>query len=66
VARAATLARIPAETFAVTKAQLRGAVSRLIAADDAANHDRLVDLWSSGPVRDAIGAYLDQLAARRR
>ena len=66
VARAATLARIPAETFAVTKAQLRGDVSRRIAADDAADHDRLVDLWSSGPVRDAIGAYLDQLAARRR
>jgi enoyl-CoA hydratase len=66
VARAATLARIPAETFAVTKAQLRGAVSRTIAAGDAADHDRLVDLWSSGPVRDAIGAYLHELTARRR
>jgi enoyl-CoA hydratase len=65
VARAAALGRIPAETFAVTKAQLRGEVSRRIAADDAASLDRLVDLWSSDPVRTAIAAYLDRLAARR-
>lgn len=66
VAAAGRLAAIPASTFAVTKAMLRGAVSRQIAEADAAEHDRLVDLWTGDEVQGAITAYLDQLAARRR
>jgi enoyl-CoA hydratase/carnithine racemase len=65
VARARALAAIPAATFAVTKAQLRGETSRRIAAGDAELLPRVAEAWTAQPARDAIAAYLDRLAARR-
>ncbi len=63
--RARELARIPAETFTLTKTQLRRRTSERIEADGQAYSDRLLDSWSSEPTRQAIRRYLDQLAARR-
>jgi enoyl-CoA hydratase len=63
--RARELARIPAETFTLTKTQLRRRTSERIEADGQAYSDRLLDCWSSEPTRQAIRRYLDQLAARR-
>jgi enoyl-CoA hydratase len=65
VAAAQTLARVPAATFALTKAQLRGETSRRIADGDAAFTTTLVDMWTAGPARSSIAAYLSRLDARR-
>jgi enoyl-CoA hydratase len=65
VSAAATLARIPAATFALTKAQLRGETSRRIADGDAAFTTTLVDMWTGEPARSSIAAYLSKLDARR-
>jgi enoyl-CoA hydratase len=65
VSSASSLARIPAATYALTKAQLRGETSRRIADGDAAFTTTLVDMWSSEPARTSVAAYLDGLAARR-
>jgi enoyl-CoA hydratase len=63
--RARALARIPAEAFTLTKAQLRGETSRRIEADGARHADAILAAWTSEPIRQAIGRYLDQLAVRR-
>jgi enoyl-CoA hydratase len=63
--RAEELARIPAETFTLTKAQLRRRVSERIAAGEATDADQVLDSRTSASVRQAIAGYLDQLAARR-
>jgi hypothetical protein len=59
------LARMPVETFAVTKTQLRRDAIRRIEADGPLDADRLLATWTSAEVRAAIGAFLDALAARR-
>jgi enoyl-CoA hydratase len=60
------LARIPAETFAVTKTQLRrGAVGRMD-ADGPVDRDRLLAAWTSAETGAAITAFLEALAARQR
>jgi enoyl-CoA hydratase len=60
------LARIPAETFAVTKTQLRrGAVGRMD-ADGPVDRDRLLAAWTSAETGATITAFLEALAARQR
>jgi enoyl-CoA hydratase/carnithine racemase len=65
LSRARQLASIPAETFTLTKAQLRRRTSERIDADEKVYADQLIDVWTGEPARRAIGRYLDQLRARR-
>jgi enoyl-CoA hydratase len=65
VFEAERLARIPAEAFALTKAQLRREAVRRIDADEPLDHDRLLAVWTSAEARAAIRRFLDRLAARR-
>jgi enoyl-CoA hydratase len=66
VRRAGALARIPAETFTLTKRQLRREARQRIAAAAVDDDQRLVDIWSSEVSRRAITGYLEQLARRPR
>ncbi|HJP65272.1 MAG TPA: enoyl-CoA hydratase/isomerase family protein [Actinomycetota bacterium] len=52
------LARIPTETFALTKRSLRAPVEALVAARAGADDDRIRALWDSPEVRDSIRAFL--------
>jgi enoyl-CoA hydratase len=62
--QARDLARIPAETFALTKTQLRHETRQRIEAGERAYADRLVDAWAADSTRQAVTRYLDQLASR--
>jgi enoyl-CoA hydratase len=59
------LARIPAETFAMTKTQLRREAVRRIDADEPGDAGRLLAAWTGTAVRSAIAEFLEALAARR-
>jgi enoyl-CoA hydratase len=65
VARARALAAVPAATYAMTKAQLRGETSRRIAAGDADFLPRITEAWTAEPIRAAMAGYLERLAARK-
>jgi enoyl-CoA hydratase len=65
VFEAERLARIPADTFTLTKAQLRRDAVRRIDANEPLDHDRLLAVWTSTEARAAIERFLDALAARR-
>jgi enoyl-CoA hydratase len=66
VERARGLARIPAETFTLTKSQLRREARERIEADERRYGDRLLDAWTSPAALHEIAGFLDQLDARRR
>jgi enoyl-CoA hydratase len=62
--QARELARIPAETFTLTKTQLRKATRQRIEIDERAYADRLVDVWAAESTQQAITRYLGRLASR--
>ena len=65
VEQARVLASIPAQTFTLTKHQLRREARERIEADERAYANRLYDAWTSPAAQAAIARYLDQLNARR-
>jgi enoyl-CoA hydratase len=62
--RATTLCHIPAEVFEFSKHQLHEpARSRVLTVATEAD-ERVLELWSSSPVHDAIASYLHALRSR--
>lgn len=64
--RAGQFAQIPAQTFTMTKAQLRREALRRMDADGPADAAQVQAAWTSPPVREAITAFLNRLATRER
>jgi enoyl-CoA hydratase len=64
VFEAERLARIPAETFALTKTQLRRDAVERIDANESRDFERLLAVWTSDEARAAITRFLEALAAR--
>lgn len=65
VGRARQLAGIPAETFRLTKDQLRHDTRQRIDAGERVYAQHVLDAWVSPTAQHAIAHYLDQLRARR-
>jgi enoyl-CoA hydratase len=59
------LARMPRQTFALTKTQLRRDAVARMDADEPVDFAELLAAWTSAEARDAVAAFLDALAARR-
>lgn len=59
------LARIPEQTFALTKTQLRREAIGRMDATEPIDRAQLLDTWTSAEARTAIAAFLAELAARR-
>lgn len=59
------LGRIPAESFAHTKAVLRAPFREAIERRGPEQDPTCVDIWSSEPVRAAIAGFMESLGARR-
>jgi enoyl-CoA hydratase len=58
------LARLPAQTFALTKTQLRREAVGRMDADEPVDAERVLAAWTSTEVRGAIAGFLEALAAR--
>jgi enoyl-CoA hydratase len=64
VARAGTLAAVPADAYALTKRQLHAPARQRIDAVRDADDERVAEIWCGPGARAAITTYLDRLAHR--